>query len=278
MPFLRINEQNKYESPKIRIELSYATFYKDENIPVPLKLTIESDIDYDNTNHRWELYYTDVPVITRLYLLLRQTPVILKKFFRAQLEQTEDLQYMKNKLNGLITKYKEIEPCPHPGNYTHLVVGEWFLWIQFVPPPSQLVTISYFVQKVLNDLSVIKNITLGSSPCVCEKFRKLGTLITELNKYIKFLHRVSEDFLIFLRFLGDLEKYLDVRDSRLYNLEMEQYLLLKTRLRTELKEPFKMFSKTDVKEMCSKLMSNELSADKWTIDGYADFVHCPRCP
>jgi hypothetical protein len=280
MPYFITEEIDEYESPLIKINIEYATFHKSNDLAIPLKLTIETNSDYLDANTRWELYFTDIPAIKQLYWLLRLTPKVVRENFQARLGYTADLEHAENKLNGLIAKFKQIKTCPNPDGYVHWHDRNWFFWTQFTPPSSQLVSIDYFVNKILIDLEIVKSISFENTTCICERFKHLTVLIKETNSYIKFLNRVCEDFLIFLRFFADIDEYAKMRkrqEAKFYNLEMEQYLLLKSRLQKELKDSFEIFSPTEITKLYSKLVSLELDSSKWTPMGYSEFVICPVC-
>jgi hypothetical protein len=274
MPPLYVSGQGRYVSPQLRIEIEYAT-PENSRVLTPYKLVIESNLRYANECHKWELYLTDIPTIEQLYLTLRLTPKVLKEFFISKFDRISDLSSATARLDGLIGKYKNITTFPHPLGYEPQVTGVWYTGEEFVPPPSQSVSPDYFISKILSDLDKLKNLEIEETECKCLMNRDLIIAAEELNRYIMFLNRNCEDFLIFLRFFRDLSKYVGTRESKtsLYKLEKEQFTMLKQTLRTELKRPFELMDHEQIRTILFKMFLLRLTMPY----GCTYFLHCPKC-
>lgn len=272
---ISVPRQDSYSSPPLRLEIEYATFPKDHTLFL-YSLTIESNVQYDDC-HKWVLYFTDIPTIERLYLLLRTTPKVMKDFFTAKFDRIADLEEITTKLESLIKKYRDVAIFPHPLGYEPQVTGVWYTKGEFVPPPSRTVSISYFVNKIADDLERLKGLKLIDSDCKCKQFRELLFVANETNNFIRFLNRNCEDFLIFLRFFRDLDKYVKVRESKtsLYRLEKEQFSMLKNALRTELKRPFELMNRDHIYTIMYKVFLPLLKHSPYSPGLY--FFYCLVC-
>jgi len=254
MPSIHYYDPYAYKPSSLRLEIEYATFKHTNSDLTPYRLTIESDLQHERP-HKWVLYFTDLNTVRQLYLLLLITPKIMKDYLICRLDRLGDLQHHETKLNGLINKYKEVLIVPNPDGYEPQINGVWFTKQPFIPPISDEITLSYFQNKMIIDLENLKDVDLETTFCRCLLQNKINEVFRQLNEYIYFLRRVCEDFLVFLRFFGDLEKYSNVRKDKvtLYRLEKDQLQIVKQALRFTLKCYFQPFTGQQTNEIMFKV-------------------------
>lgn len=249
--YVGIMPPRPYKIPDRRLDLEYARVEEDTDVLLIYKLTIQANEVYV-PNIKWELYFTDIPTVEKLYWLLRATPLIVKQFVTDSVGCQNEHFRSKIKLKSLIKRYHKLVIRPTPSDYETYVTGTFYVGQSFDAEEAVETTLTYFKNKIIRELAALLNHRLRRMTQL-EITRNITRLLKSVNEFFKFLRKNCEDFFIFLRMLRDLTVYATIREKSvpLYDLEKEQLDMMLQSIKTSFKNAFSLLKESDFIEIHS---------------------------